>query len=70
MLLKRELVKIRTGRASLSLLDGIKVNAYGSQMLMDQVGTMTIPENNMITIKPWDPQASACHRESDPWLPD
>jgi ribosome recycling factor len=54
--LKRELVKIRTGRASLSLLDGIKVNAYGAQMVMDQVGTMTIPENNMIAIKPWDPQ--------------
>ncbi|MDY0390395.1 ribosome recycling factor [Desulfobulbus oligotrophicus] len=54
--LKRELVKIRTGRASLSLLDGIKVNAYGSQMAMDQVGSMTIPENNMIVIKPWDPQ--------------
>jgi len=54
--LKRELVRIRTGRASLSLLDGIKVKAYGSQMSMDQVGTMTIPENNMIAIKPWDPQ--------------
>lgn len=54
--LKRELIKIRTGRASLSLLDGIKVKAYGAQMLMDQVGTMTIPENNMIAIKPWDPQ--------------
>ncbi|MCL2341402.1 MAG: ribosome recycling factor [Proteobacteria bacterium] len=54
--LKRELVKIRTGRASLALLDGIKVNAYGSQMPMDQVGTLTIPENNMIAIKPWDPQ--------------
>ena len=54
--LKRELVKIRTGRASLSLLDGIKVKAYGSQVSMDQVGTMTIPENNMIVIKPWDPQ--------------
>ncbi len=54
--LKRDLVKIRTGRASLSLLDDIKVNAYGSQMPIDQVGTMTIPENNMITIKPWDPQ--------------
>jgi ribosome recycling factor len=54
--LKRELVKIRTGRASLSLLDGIKVKAYGAQMSMDQVGTMTIPENNMIVIKPWDPQ--------------
>lgn len=53
---KRELVRIRTGRASLSLLDGIKVKAYGSLMTMDQVGTMTIPENNMIAIKPWDPQ--------------
>ena len=54
--LKRELVKIRTGRASLSLLDGIKVTAYGSQMALDQVGTLTIPENNLIAIKPWDPQ--------------
>ncbi|MDO5674360.1 MAG: ribosome recycling factor [bacterium] len=54
--LKRELVKIRTGRASLALLEGIKVNAYGSSMPMEQVGTMTIPENNMIAIKPWDPQ--------------
>ena len=54
--LKRELVKIRTGRASLSLLDGIKVKAYGSQLPMDQVGALTIPENNMIIIKPWDPQ--------------
>jgi len=53
---KRELVKIRTGRASLSLLDGIKVKAYGSLMAVDQVGTMTIPESSMIIIKPWDPQ--------------
>ncbi|MGI6655886.1 MAG: ribosome recycling factor [Desulfobulbus sp.] len=54
--LKRDLVKIRTGRATLSLLDGIKVNAYGSEMSLDQVGTLTIPESNMIAIKPWDPQ--------------
>ncbi|PIE59750.1 MAG: ribosome recycling factor [Desulfobulbus propionicus] len=54
--LKRELVKIRTGRASLSLLDSVKVDAYGSQMPVDQVGTMTIPEPSMIAIKPWDPQ--------------
>ena len=54
--LKRELVKIRTGRASLALLEGTKVNAYGSTMPIEQVGTMTIPENNMIAIKPWDPQ--------------
>ena len=54
--LKRELVKIRTGRASLSLLDGIKVDAYGSKLPVDQVGTMTIPESRMIVIQPWDPQ--------------
>jgi len=53
---KRELTKIRTGRASLSLLDGIRVDAYGSQLPMDQVGTLTIPEPSMIAIKPWDPQ--------------
>ena len=53
---KRELIKIRTGRASLALLDGIRIDAYGSQMPMDQVGTLTIPESSMIAIKPWDPQ--------------
>ena len=53
---KRELVKIRTGRASLSLLDGITVDAYGSQLPMNQVGTLTIPESRMIAIQPWDPQ--------------
>lgn len=54
--LKRELVKIRTGRASLSLLDNISVLAYGSQMPLNQVGTLTVPENRMIAIQPWDPQ--------------
>jgi ribosome recycling factor len=53
---KRELVKIRTGRASLSLLDGIKVDAYGSMLPMEQVGTLTIPESRTIMIAPWDPQ--------------
>lgn len=57
--LKRELVKIRTGRASLALLDGIKVDAYGSMLPLDQVGTMTIPESRMIVIQPWDPQMLA-----------
>ena len=54
--LKRELVKIRTGRASLALLDGITVDAYGSRMPLNQVGTMTIPESRLIVIQPWDPQ--------------
>ncbi|HIP83848.1 MAG TPA: ribosome recycling factor [Desulfocapsa sulfexigens] len=53
---KNELSKIRTGRASISLLDGISVDAYGSPMPMNQVATMTIPESRMIAIQPWDPQ--------------
>lgn len=53
---KRELTKIRTGRASRNLLDGIKVDAYGSSTPIDQVGTITIPESRLIVIQPWDPQ--------------
>jgi ribosome recycling factor len=54
--LKRELVKIRTGRASLSILDGVTVEAYGSRLPLNQVGTLTIPESRLIVIQPWDPQ--------------
>ena len=53
---KNELSKIRTGRASLSILDDISVDAYGSNMPLNQVGTLTIPESRMIVIQPWDPQ--------------
>lgn len=53
---RNELAKIRTGRASLALLDDIKVNAYGSIMPLNQVGTLTIPESRTIAIQPWDPQ--------------
>jgi len=53
---KHELTKIRTGRASLSLLDGIKVEAYGSSLPLNQVATLTIPESRQIVIQPWDPQ--------------
>lgn len=53
---KVELSKIRTGRASLSILDGIVVDAYGSVMPLNQVGTLTIPESRLIAIQPWDPQ--------------
>jgi ribosome recycling factor len=53
---KKELAKVRTGRASLSILDGIFVDAYGSSMPLNQVGTITIPESRMIVIQPWDPQ--------------
>ena len=53
---KHELSKVRTGRASLAVLEDISVDAYGSMMPLNQVGTMTIPESRMIAIQPWDPQ--------------
>jgi ribosome recycling factor len=53
---KVELSKIRTGRASLALLDGIKVDAYGTSMPLNQVATLTVPESRLIAIQPWDPQ--------------
>lgn len=52
--LRREFMKIRTGRASTALLDGIKVNCYETQMPLDQVASLSIPESRLITIKPWD----------------
>ncbi len=51
---KRELAKVRTGRASISLLDGLKVDAYGSIMPLNQVASMTVPESRMIQIQAWD----------------
>ena len=67
--MKTDLSKIRTGRASLSLLDGVTVDAYGSTMPLNQVGTLTIPESRMIVIQPWDPQllgaAEKAIRKSD-----
>lgn len=53
---RRDLSKIRTGRASLSLLDGIKVDAYGSPMPLNQVATLTLPESRVIAIQAWDLQ--------------
>jgi ribosome recycling factor len=52
--LKRDFMRIRTGRASTALLDGIKVNCYDTQMPLDQVASLSVPESRLITIKPWD----------------
>ncbi len=54
--LKREFATIRTGRASLSLLDGIKVDYYGNITPLNQVATLAVPESRLITIQPWDPK--------------
>ena len=52
--LRREFAGLRTGRASVHLLDGITVNAYGSDMPLNQVATVNVPEPRMITVQVWD----------------
>jgi len=52
--LNRELQRIRTGRASLSVLDGIKVDYYGTPTPLNQMATLAVPESRQITIQPWD----------------
>lgn len=51
---KRELGKVRTGRANVALLDGIKVEYYGTPTPLNQVASLNVPDPRLITIKPWD----------------
>jgi ribosome recycling factor len=51
---RKELASQRTGRASVHMLDSIHVDAYGSQMPLTQVGNISAPEPQLITIQPWD----------------
>ena len=50
----KELSSLRTGRANASMLDLIKVDVYGQQMPIDQIGSITTPEPRMINIQVWD----------------
>jgi ribosome recycling factor len=52
--LKTDLNKIRTGRASLSLFDDIRIDYYGTPTPLSQVATLAVPEPRLITIQPWD----------------
>jgi len=52
--LKEELVGLRTGRASASLLDPVMVEAYGTKMPLNQVATVTVPESRMLSVQVWD----------------
>ncbi|MEW6531087.1 MAG: ribosome recycling factor [Thermodesulfobacteriota bacterium] len=56
-ILKRDLKRIRTGRASPALLDGIMVDYYGSPTPINQLATLSVPEPRQIIIQPWDSQA-------------
>ena len=51
---RRELATMRTGRASLSMLDGIRIDYYGTPTPLSQVATLLVPEPSMITAQPWD----------------
>src|SRR5438477_87609 len=52
--LKQELGGLRTGRASVILLDPVQVEAYGSRMPLNQVATVAVPEPRMISVQVWD----------------
>ena len=51
---KKEISKFRTGRASVAILDGIKVEYYGTPTPINQLATLSVPEANLIVIQPWD----------------
>ncbi len=51
---KKEVGNLRAGRASLSLLEGITVEYYGSKMPVNQIATITVPQPQLIVIQPWD----------------
>ncbi len=52
--LKKELGAIRTGRASLALLDGIKIDYYGTITPLQQLASLSVPESRQIAIQPWE----------------
>jgi ribosome recycling factor len=52
--LRKEFGGLRTGRASISLLEPVQVDAYGSHMPLNQVGTVSVPEPRMLSVQVWD----------------
>ena len=55
----RDLSRVRTGRASVVLLEGIKVECYGATMPISQVASLASPEPRLLTVQPWDPSLLA-----------
>ncbi len=49
-----ELGKIRTGRASISIVEDMKIDYYGTSTPLNQVASLSVPESNIITVQPWD----------------
>lgn len=51
---KRELAKLRTGRAHPGMMDSVRVDYYGARTPLPQMATVSVPEPRMLTVKPWD----------------
>src|SRR4030095_5073763 len=51
---RRELGKVRTGRANLSILDGVRVEYYGTPTPLNQVASLAVADARLITVKPWE----------------
>lgn len=54
LFLEEELNRVRAGRANVAILDGVRVESYGSKVPLNQVATVTTPDARTIAIKPWD----------------
>src|SRR4051794_36821566 len=52
--LQHDMASIRTGRASVSILDHVRVDYYGTPTPLNQIGALHVPEPSMITVQPWD----------------
>ena len=59
--LREKFKTLRTGRANLGLLDGILVSAYGSEVPINQVANLSVPEPTLIVAAPWDPNHVTRH---------
>ena len=63
--LRREFSGLRTGRAHPGLLEPVKVHAYGTDMPLNQVGNVAVPEARMLTVQVWDRALVECGGEGD-----
>lgn len=57
MFLEEQLARIRAGRANVAILDGVRVESYGSKVPLNQVANVSVPDPRTIAIKPWDRKA-------------
>ena len=63
---KRDLSKLRTGRAHAGMLDSVRVDYYGQVTPLAQMATVNVPEPRLITVKPWDKSQVQGGRKGDP----